>query len=281
MARPKTHGSPWKSFEDALIRAYVARGLSARAISEVMPTRSFKAISARMVKLGLRNRVHVAWTPEEDKRLHELCESGRYTLAQIAAQFPTRGEGSVQKRMQRLGLVVGLVGRTTFSLSDVVAETGASYSLVRSVVKRLVGGREDPLVYRGHGAGRRWALSLDQYLRVVRQINKRRHGRGWTSEEDEQLQRLAAQGNLSAREIGARLRRTQRAVFRRADVLGILLDQRRDWTPAEERRLLELHEQGYTPLEIAEQLDRSRSAVYNKLTQHGIHRRSPKENWYE
>ena len=149
----------------------------------------------------------VPYTPEEDELLTELGDSSRLRdLGKVLGRSP----GSVQKRRKRLGLPGRPRGSKPLTLSA-----------VKRARKLQRDGKPVP-----HGI-RHWAD--DKGRRMAN------HWRNWSAAEEETLGELLGCESLDA--IARRLRRTRRAVVRKARQLGYL-GRAFEWRSAEIARRL-------------------------------------------
>lgn len=97
---------------------------------------------------------------------------------------------------------------------------------------------------------------------------KKHHCVPWTSLEDSKLKRLLEKGTLTYTDIAKELKKTEGAIKRRIYDLGIREKPKRHptkkWTDEDIEILLQMREQGYTWLHIAERMQRSELGVRGK-----------------
>lgn len=92
-------------------------------------------------------------------------------------------------------------------------------------------------------------------------MSNRNRWKKWTEEEDEYVKNNK---DKTVKQLADALNRTQRAVIRRREMLGLTTVKRR-WTEKEELYILENHEMK-TVYELALDLDRTYPSVRKKLT---------------
>ena len=112
-----------------------------------------------------------------------------------------------------------------------------------------------------------WA-TRKRKLDAERLRNGHAHNDEWTKTDDCRLRELLRKQKYSYTEIGRRLRRSEGAVKRRCITLGIkerpVRVRTRLWTAEEEKRLIEMKEQGYGFDNIGAELGRTALGVRGK-----------------
>ena len=112
-----------------------------------------------------------------------------------------------------------------------------------------------------------WA-ALKRRMDAERLRNGRKHNDPWTKGDDAELHRLLKKHCHTYTEIAGRLRRSEGAIKRRIQTLGIkerpVREPDRAWSEAEERRLMEMMEQGCGFDNIARELGRTALCVRGK-----------------
>lgn len=115
-----------------------------------------------------------------------------------------------------------------------------------------------------------WA-TLKRRIDAERLRNGRKNNDPWTKSDDAELLHLLREYRHTYTDIAHRLRRSEGAVKRRLSTLGIrerpIRKPNRAWEEAEERRLLEMLEQGYGFDNIAQELGRTALGVRGKHEQ--------------
>lgn len=109
------------------------------------------------------------------------------------------------------------------------------------------------------------------WIKFKRNIDKRAaeygpHNKVWTAAEDEHLKMLLNEFKYGYREISKRLKRTEGAITRRMNDLGIKArplkaDNHNKWSEEEKAKCKEMFLQGYPAILIAEVIDRSEKAI--------------------
>lgn len=113
------------------------------------------------------------------------------------------------------------------------------------------------------------------WIKFKRKIDKRAaeygpHNKVWTAAEDEHLKMLLNEFKYGYREISKRLKRTEGAITRRMNDLGIKArplkaDNHNKWSEEEKAKCKEMFLQGYPAILIAEVIDRSEKAIKGQI----------------
>lgn len=100
-------------------------------------------------------------------------------------------------------------------------------------------------------------------------------GKIWYERDDKALKK-ALQSGKPKNEIAAQMGRSLRSIERRMATLGKTDREmrgfltRKGWSTGDRERLLELHKEGRSVVEIATRMDRPAATIYNKLWESGL-----------
>ena len=241
------------------------------------------------------------WKPEEDYYLEEKW--GTVSLKTISKNLG-RSENAVIVRVARLGLGPALLNCEQISWNVFVKTLTGTNSggylkqrLIKAgfpVHKKVIRGggktkrrvtvvdidefwefaeqnkdlfdfsRLEPLAF---GEEPEWA-TLKRKLDAERLRKTKPHNEPWTKADDQRLQRLLKQYRYTYTDLAEILGRSEGAVKRRIITQGIterpIRNENRPWTPEEEKKLVEMKEQGYGYDNIAQELKRSALCVREK-----------------
>jgi len=97
-----TMSAKWSKDEETTLKTLLAKGLSAKELSEYLPGRTTRAIQSKIMRDGLSQLNTVSWSAYDDELLFILREKG-YKTSKIASIL-ARTEKAIRSRVEKLKL---------------------------------------------------------------------------------------------------------------------------------------------------------------------------------